>query len=212
VHGRNNRLSRWGMQGVFATDDARAPRDVRGHTLPVRFEIVDRRPLPPAQGAVHGDTAQAQRRGPYTVAVSLQVRVCKHRLIVLCVRSLAEWVQRTICSVHLPCAPHAPQHKFINNKAQCHLHAAATQSFGMASLSSVWRVLDAGIACAAVLLHVTPLTRVANVTGCGAGRHELRAAAGGGYDGHLPRAGRLRARDSVPADALDRDGAHRDER
>ena len=74
VHGRNNRLSRWGMQGVFATDDARAPRDVRGHTLPVRFEIVDRRPLPPAQGAVHGDTAQAQRRGPYTVAVSLQVR------------------------------------------------------------------------------------------------------------------------------------------
>jgi len=74
VHGRNNRLSRWGMQGVFATDDARAPRDVRGHTLPVRFEIVDKRPLPPAQGAVHGDTAQAQRRGPYTVAVSLQVR------------------------------------------------------------------------------------------------------------------------------------------
>ena len=62
------------MQGVFATDDARAPRDVRGHTLPVRFEIVDKRPLPPAQGAVHGDTAQAQRRGPYSVAVSLQVR------------------------------------------------------------------------------------------------------------------------------------------
>ncbi len=74
MHGRNNRLSRWGMQGVFATDDARAPRDVRGQTLPIRFEIVDKRPLPPAQGAVHGDTAQAQRHGPYTVAVSLQAR------------------------------------------------------------------------------------------------------------------------------------------
>ena len=80
MHGRNNRLSRWGMQGVFATDDARAPRDVRGQTLPVRFEIVDKRPLPPAQGAVHGDTAQAQRRGPYSVAVSLQVRAVTYHL------------------------------------------------------------------------------------------------------------------------------------
>ena len=75
VHGRNGRLGRYGMQGVFANEAMRAPRDVRGQSLPVRFEIVDKRPLPPSHGAVHGDTAQAPARGPYTVAVSLQVRL-----------------------------------------------------------------------------------------------------------------------------------------
>ena len=75
MHGRNNRLARFGMQGVFAGGAMRAARDVRGQTLPVRFEILDKRPLPPAHGAVHGATAQAPARGPYTVAVSLQVRL-----------------------------------------------------------------------------------------------------------------------------------------
>jgi len=53
---------------VAATADARAPRDVRGQTLPVRFEVVDRRPplVPPGGG---NDT-----RGPYQVAVMLQAR------------------------------------------------------------------------------------------------------------------------------------------
>ena len=91
MHGRNNRLSRWGMQGVFATPDARAPRDVRGQTLAIRFEIVDKRPLPPAQGAVHGDTAQAQRHGPYTVAVSLQVRSGASVGFSFCVRVPERW-------------------------------------------------------------------------------------------------------------------------
>jgi len=60
--------ARAGWEGVAATADARAPRDVRGQTLPVRFEVVDRRPplVPPGGG---NDT-----RGPYQVAVMLQAR------------------------------------------------------------------------------------------------------------------------------------------
>ncbi|KAK9842442.1 hypothetical protein WJX81_000368 [Elliptochloris bilobata] len=54
-------------QGIAATADARAPRDVRGQTLAVRFEITDLRPpLPPA---VPGGN---DSRGPYHVAVMLQ--------------------------------------------------------------------------------------------------------------------------------------------
>ena len=60
-----------GWEGVAATADARAPRDVRGQTLAVRFEITDLRPpLPPA---VPGGN---DSRGPYQVAVMLQARAC----------------------------------------------------------------------------------------------------------------------------------------
>lgn len=72
VHGRNNHMARYGLQGVFATEATRAPRDVRGQTLPVRFEIVDKR----AAATVNSgrfDGAPKSARGPYTVAVSLQV-------------------------------------------------------------------------------------------------------------------------------------------
>ena len=60
-----------GWEGIAASADARAPRDVRGQTLAVRFEISDLRPpLPPA---VPGGN---DSRGPYQVAVMLQVRLC----------------------------------------------------------------------------------------------------------------------------------------
>ena len=36
VHGRNNHMARVNTRGVFATPSSRAPRDVRGKTLPVR--------------------------------------------------------------------------------------------------------------------------------------------------------------------------------
>lgn len=35
VHGRNNNMVRLNTRGVFATPATRAPRDVRGKTLPV---------------------------------------------------------------------------------------------------------------------------------------------------------------------------------
>lgn len=63
-------MARADWEGIAATADARAPRDMRGQMLAVRFEIVDRRPplLPPGGG---NDT-----RGPYQVAVMLQARLC----------------------------------------------------------------------------------------------------------------------------------------
>ena len=62
VLARSGFAARHDWEGVYATADARTPRDVAGRTLPVRFTIIDRRPLP-------GNAT----RGPYSVAVSLQV-------------------------------------------------------------------------------------------------------------------------------------------
>ena len=63
--------ARAAWEGIAATADTRAPRDVRGQTLAVRFEITDLRPpLPPA---VPGGN---DSRGPYQVAVMLQARSC----------------------------------------------------------------------------------------------------------------------------------------
>ncbi|KAK9815165.1 hypothetical protein WJX73_009335 [Symbiochloris irregularis] len=46
VHGQSSFVARSGWVGLAATADARAPRDIRGRTLPVRFDITDRRPAP----------------------------------------------------------------------------------------------------------------------------------------------------------------------
>ena len=62
VLGRNGFTSRLGWLSVAATPATRQPRDVRGHTLPVRFKIDDPRPL-----------AANSTQGPYTVFVTLQV-------------------------------------------------------------------------------------------------------------------------------------------
>jgi hypothetical protein len=59
----NGFAARWDWEGIYAVASSRTPRDVRGRTLPVRFAIVDKRPLP-------GNAT----RGPYRVGVSLQVR------------------------------------------------------------------------------------------------------------------------------------------
>ncbi len=43
VHGVNCFTARWNWQGIAATAETRAPRDVAGQRLKIRFEIVDRR-------------------------------------------------------------------------------------------------------------------------------------------------------------------------
>jgi len=71
LQGRNNMLARHGYQGIFALPSSRAPRDVRGQTLSVRFEIVDNRPpvlMPSADAAGEPESM----RGPYQVVVTLQ--------------------------------------------------------------------------------------------------------------------------------------------
>lgn len=68
--GRNNMVARYGYQGIYATDASRAPRDVRGQHLSVRFWIVDERPPAAVADSKGGDPKSL--RGPYTVAVTLQ--------------------------------------------------------------------------------------------------------------------------------------------
>ena len=74
VHGVNCFTARWNWQGIAATADTRAPRDVAGQRLKIRFEIVDRRfgvlAGPVKEGEVDPNRVQ---RGPYTVYLTLQV-------------------------------------------------------------------------------------------------------------------------------------------
>ena len=60
-------VARYDWEGVYAVAASRAPRDVRGQTLAVRFQIIDKRP----RSTVGGRNATG---GPYNVAVRLQVR------------------------------------------------------------------------------------------------------------------------------------------
>ncbi len=60
-------VARYDWEGVYAVASSRVPRDVRGQALAVRFEIVDKRPR-----AALG--ARNITKGPYSVAVKLQVR------------------------------------------------------------------------------------------------------------------------------------------
>jgi hypothetical protein len=66
-------VARYDWEGVYAVASSRAPRDVRGQTLAVRFQIIDKRP----RNALSGSPSQNATRGPYSVAVKLQV--CIHR-------------------------------------------------------------------------------------------------------------------------------------
>ena len=72
-------MARLNTRGVFATAASRAPRDVRGKTLPVRFEIVDSRVSAVEQEAARegqppaAPPAGAPPVGPYIVSVSLRV-------------------------------------------------------------------------------------------------------------------------------------------
>lgn len=78
VHGRSTQMARVNTRGVYATKSSRAARDVRGKTLPVRFEIVDSRVTPvDPEAAREGRAAEAPPvgaipAGPYTVSVSLR--------------------------------------------------------------------------------------------------------------------------------------------
>ncbi|EIE24136.1 integrin alpha N-terminal domain-containing protein [Coccomyxa subellipsoidea C-169] len=58
-------VARYNWEGVYAVAASRAPRDVRGQTLAVRFQIIDKRP----RSTVGGRNATG---GPYNVAVRLQ--------------------------------------------------------------------------------------------------------------------------------------------
>ncbi|DBA92804.1 TPA: hypothetical protein ACH3X1_002991 [Trebouxia sp. C0004] len=73
VHGVNCFTARWNWQGIAATAETRAPRDVAGQRLKIRFEIVDRRfgvlAGPVKEGEVDPNRVQ---RGPYTVYLTLQ--------------------------------------------------------------------------------------------------------------------------------------------
>lgn len=69
VLGHNGFVARHDWEGVYAVASSRAPRDVRGQTLAVRFEIIDKRP----RGGPGG--ARNASRGPYSVAVRLQVGI-----------------------------------------------------------------------------------------------------------------------------------------
>lgn len=70
LQGCNNMVARYGYQGIYATPATRMPRDVRGQTLSVRFDILDNRPpaLMPSQDAA-GEPKSL--RGPYRVTVTL---------------------------------------------------------------------------------------------------------------------------------------------
>ncbi len=76
VHGVNCFTARWNWQGIAATAETRAPRDVAGQRLKIRFEVVDRRfgvlAGPVKEGEVDPNRVQ---RGPYTVYLTLQVSV-----------------------------------------------------------------------------------------------------------------------------------------
>lgn len=62
-------VARYDWEGVYAVASSRVPRDVRGQTLAVRFEIIDKRP----RTALGGSTSRNIKKGPYSVAVKLQV-------------------------------------------------------------------------------------------------------------------------------------------
>ena len=62
VHGQSNFAARSGWAGIHALPASRAPRDVRGRVLDVRFRILDARP---------GNVSRK-----YEVAVRLEVRFC----------------------------------------------------------------------------------------------------------------------------------------
>lgn len=74
VHGVNCFTARWNWQGIAATAETRAPHDVAGQRLKIRFNIVDRRfgvlAGPVKEGEVDPNRVQ---RGPYTVYLTLQV-------------------------------------------------------------------------------------------------------------------------------------------
>lgn len=67
VPGGNCFVARPGYQAIAADAASRAPRDVRGRDLTVRFAVVDGRP----NGTVAAGGAQAAARGPYRVSVTL---------------------------------------------------------------------------------------------------------------------------------------------
>lgn len=69
VLGRSGFTARYDWEGVYALAASRQPRDVRGQALGVRFEIIDKR----LRSGVPGSAAYNRSRGPYTIAVSLQV-------------------------------------------------------------------------------------------------------------------------------------------
>ena len=58
---RSGFTARYDWAGIYATAESRAPRDVRGRTLAVRFEIVDKRPL--AADGRQRDPGPLQRGG-----------------------------------------------------------------------------------------------------------------------------------------------------
>jgi len=70
VLGRSGFTARYDWEGVYALASSRQPRDVRGQTLSIRFEIIDKR----LRSGAPGSAAYNSTRGPYTVSVSLQVR------------------------------------------------------------------------------------------------------------------------------------------
>ena len=69
VLGRSGFTARYDWEGVYALASSRQPRDVRGRTLSVRFEIVDKR----LRSGSASSAAFNSSRGPYTVSVALQV-------------------------------------------------------------------------------------------------------------------------------------------
>lgn len=66
-------MARHDWEGIYALPETRAPRDVRGQRLPVRFEIVDKRIRPAIAEPLDADGKPKETRGPYTVFVTLQV-------------------------------------------------------------------------------------------------------------------------------------------
>ena len=69
VPGGNCFVARPGYQGITADAASRAPRDVRGRDLTVRFAVVDGRPN--GTEAAGAGAGQRRPRGPYKVSVTL---------------------------------------------------------------------------------------------------------------------------------------------
>ena len=69
VPGGNCFVARPGYQGITADAASRAPRDVRGRDLTVRFAVVDGRPN--GTEAAGAGAGQFRPRGPYKVSVTL---------------------------------------------------------------------------------------------------------------------------------------------
>ena len=64
--------SRWNWEGIYATATSRIPRDVRGVAVPVRFTIMDRRPILKKNGSDLVDNELvAVRGGRYKVSIVL---------------------------------------------------------------------------------------------------------------------------------------------